>query len=164
MVRFGRFLLLLASALSLHCAAGFAQDRPGACKAKTAGFYLQYPEYAAPKAPVASAPGMLVSLTGTLGDPVRGRQTLIDKSKGDCLSCHKLATVDEPDQGEVGPPLDGVGSRYSEGQLRQMLVDPKAIFPDTIMPSFHTPDLPPEASLLTASEVEDLVAFLKSLK
>lgn len=157
-------MLVAGFAAAVQADKAGAQAAPGECKRKTAGFYLQYADLTLPKTLATSAPGMLVSLTGALGDPARGRNVLIDRAKGDCLSCHKLATADEPNQGEVGPALDGVGRRYTEAQLRQMLVDPKVYFPDTIMPSYHDPSGPAGASLLSAAEVEDLVAFMKSLK
>ncbi len=47
--------------------------------------------------------------------------------------------------------------------LRQVLVQPKAYFPDTIMPSYYKAE-GGEASILTAAEVEDLVAYLRTLK
>lgn len=161
MIRVVLLLLGVAGAVALPLKLAQAQS-PGQCKQKTAGFYLQYSDVMRQLS--TSTPGIAASLTGALGDPVRGRTVMIDRSKGDCLSCHKLATANEPDQGEVGPALDGVGGRFTEPQLRQMLIDPKVFFPDTIMPSYHAPGAPPQASLLSASEVEDLVAFMKSLK
>jgi sulfur-oxidizing protein SoxX len=68
------------------------------------------------------------------------------------------------DQGGIGPVLDGIGSRYSRPQLRQVVVEPKAYFPDTIMPSYYKTDGSTEAPILTAAEVEDLVAYLETLK
>jgi sulfur-oxidizing protein SoxX len=156
-----RFVLLLAG---LTAPLGAAAQTPGQCKAKAAGFYQQYADLSAPRIPVANAGGIAVSLTGALGDPARGREVLIDKVKGDCLSCHKLATADEPGQGEVGPALDGAGARYNEAQLRQIIINPQVYFPDTIMPSYHNVQAGAQGSLLSAAEVEDLVAFLKTLK
>ncbi len=135
------------------------------CKRKTAGFYLldAPPAGSLPQAfPPQSMP---VSLTGALGDPERGRQLLFNRQKGDCLTCHKLSTVGSvADQGGVGAALDGVAGRLSEAQLRQVVVEPKAYFPDTMMPSYYKADGGGEAPILTAAEVEDLVAYLKTLK
>ena len=135
------------------------------CKRKTAGFYL----IDAPPAgnlPLAFPPQSIpVSLTGATGDAERGRQLLVNRQKGDCLTCHKLSTVGTvADQGGVGAALDGVAGRFSEAQLRQLLVEPKAYFPDTMMPSYYKAGSGGEAPILTAAEVEDLVAYLKTLK
>jgi sulfur-oxidizing protein SoxX len=135
------------------------------CKRKTAGFYLLETAAGASHRLSLSLQGITASLTGALGDPERGRELLINRQKGDCLSCHKLgmlATI--ADQGGVGPALDGIAQRYSEAQLRQILVEPKAYFPDTIMPTYYKVEEGGEAPILTAAELEDLVAYLKTLK
>jgi len=106
--------------------------------------------------------GLPASLTGAPGDAEKGRDVLVSRQKGDCLSCHKVTTLDgAAGQGAIGPVLDGVGSRYNDAQIRQVLIDPKALFPDTIMPSYYASGSP---SVLTAAEVEDLIAFLQTLK
>ena len=79
--------------------------------------------------------------------------------------------VDEPFHGRIAPPLVGVGARYTEGQLRMRVVDPKVFNPMTAMPSFykvkgmHRPLPEFEGKpILTAQEVEDVVAYLTTLK
>ena len=135
------------------------------CKRKTAGFYLLDTNASGPHSLALSLQSMPLSLTGVLGDPERGRQLLVNRQKGDCLSCHKLGVMAAvPDQGGIGPPLDGAGSRFSKPQLRQVVVEPKAYFPDTIMPSYYRAGASGEAPILTAAEVEDLVAYLDTLK
>ena len=111
------------------------------------------------------------SLTGVPGDPANGRKVFMNRKKGNCLACH--ANSDMADQlfhGEVGPPLDGVGSRLSEAEIRGMLVNSKMTFPDTIMPAFYRNEgftRPLEKfkgkTILTAQEVEDVVAYLLTL-
>ena len=73
--------------------------------------------------------------------------------------------------GKIGPTLDGVASRYTEGEIRMLVVSPKKAFPDTIMPSFHRNDGFIRVigdckglAILTADRLEDIVAFLKTLK
>lgn len=135
------------------------------CRRKTAGFYLQDANGDGPRKLTISLQSMPSSLTGALGDAERGREILVSRQKGDCLSCHKVTTLGSvSDQGSIGPVLDGIGSRYNDGQLRQMVVEPKAYFPQTIMPSYFKAAGSSEASVLTAAEVEDLVAYLKTLK
>lgn len=135
------------------------------CKRKTAGFYLLDANPDAPTKLAFSLQSMPLSLTGALGDPERGRKLLTDRQKGDCLSCHKLAAAGPvANQGAIGPALDGIGSRFSRPQLRQVVVEPKAYFPNTIMPSYYKTGDRGETPILTAAEVEDLVAYLEILK
>ncbi len=67
-------------------------------------------------------------------------------------------------QGAIGPALDGVATKYDVPQLRQLVADSKVYFPGTIMPSYYKPAGAAEPSVLTAGDVEDLVAYLKTLK
>lgn len=113
------------------------------------------------------------SLTGKPGDPKAGAKVFANKKLGNCLACH--ANKDMANQlfhGEVGPALDGVASRYKPGQLRAIVVNSKAVFgPDTVMPGFYSlkvgvhvrKDLVGK-TILTANEVEDVVAYLNTLK
>lgn len=144
---------------------GSKQAASAECKRKTAGFYLQDANIGGPHSLALSLQSMPLSLTGVLGDPERGRQLLINRQKGDCLSCHKLGVIAAvAEQGGIGPALDGVGARFSKPQLRQVVVEPKAYYPDTIMPSYYRAGASGEPPILTAAEVEDLVAFLETLK
>src|SRR5271157_617511 len=144
---------------------GSHQALSAECKRKTAGFYLLDANTSGPRNLALSLQSMPLSLTGALGDPERGRQLLVNRQKGDCLSCHKLGVMAAiADQGGIGPALDGVGSRFSRPQLRQVVVEPKTYFPDTIMPSYYKTDGSTEAPILTAAEIEDLVAYLETLK
>ena len=144
---------------------GSHQALSAECKRKTAGFYLQDTNASGPRSLALSLQSMPLSLTGALGDPERGRQLLVNRQKGDCLNCHKLGVMAAvADQGGIGPVLDGVGGRFSKPQLRQVVVEPKAYFPDTIMPSYYRAGASGEAPILTAAEVEDLVAYLETLK
>lgn len=67
-----------------------------------------------------------------------------------CLACHAL----HGQGGTVGPALDLVGDRIAAEEMRQRLVDPKAVKADALMPK-----LP-----LTEADVTELVAFLTTLK
>lgn len=119
------------------------------------------------------------SLTGQPGDPERGAEIVSNKSKGNCVACHQISAMpDVPFQGNIGPALDGAADRWSEAQLRGIVADAKKTFEGTIMPSFYKTgpyirpgdgftgkaakgDLPP---LLSAQEIEDVVAYLMTLK
>ena len=117
-------------------------------------------------------PAIEKSLTGKAGDPVNGRKVAINRKKGNCLACHTVTILkDVPYHGEVAPTLDGVAERYQPAQLRMMIVDQKKYFPDTIMPAmYRKADLHRVAkkfqgkTILTAQEVEDVLAFLLTLK
>lgn len=110
-------------------------------------------------------------LTATPGNPARGRQLVRDMGHVTCLICHALPIPEEPDHGAVGPSLSDIASRASIGQIRLRLVDPKALNPQTIMPSYYrlaglTRVEAPyrDRPIYSAQQVEDVVAYLASLK
>ena len=112
-----------------------------------------------------------VSLTGTLGDPARGRAIVANRSVGLCLLCHGGPLPEERFQGTLAPGLAGAGARWSPAQLRLRLVDGARLNPDTIMPSYYrTSGLRRVAkafedkTILTAQQIEDVVAWLATLK
>ncbi len=111
------------------------------------------------------------SLTGHPGDATRGRQVVGDRQLSACLLCHSGPFPDPHLQGSVAPPLDGVGSRLTAGQIRLRLVDPHKLNPDTIMPAYYVVDGLNRVGLawqgrpiLTAEQIEDVVAFLLTLR
>ncbi len=121
-------------------------------------------------APAAQAAG-LASLTGKAGDAAQGRELVVDRKKGNCLACHVMPIPEEQDHGRIGPDLTEVATRLGEAELRQQVVDPKVVNPDSVMPSFHkTEGLHRVAKamvgkpILTAQEIEDVVAYLLTLK
>jgi sulfur-oxidizing protein SoxX len=109
---------------------------------------------------------------GKRGDAERGRELSFDRSKGNCIACHALPVPEAEFPGEIGPSLAGVGERLSEGQIRLRVVDPKQVNPETIMPGFyrhpkhfnHVKKKYRGRTLLSAQEIEDLVAYLVTLK
>jgi sulfur-oxidizing protein SoxX len=110
------------------------------------------------------------SLTGATGDPARGRTVVIDRRLGACLLCHTGPFAEEKFQGTLAPDLSGAGSRWSEGQLRLRLVDPTRLNADTIMPAYYRVEGLTRVGLawrgkpiLTAEEIEDVIAFLATL-
>jgi sulfur-oxidizing protein SoxX len=115
--------------------------------------------------------GIPESLTGVRGDPARGRAIVASRQAGLCLLCHSGPFPEERFQGDLAPDLRGAGSRWSEAQLRLRLVDPARLNPATIMPAYHrTEGLVRVAPawrgrpVLTAEQIEDVVAFLTTLK
>ena len=115
--------------------------------------------------------GIPASLTGTAGDPARGRAIVVDRRLGTCLLCHSGPFPEEKFQGNLAPDLSGVGSRWSPGQMRLRLVDASRLNPDTIMPSYYRVEglIRLGAAwrgkpILTAGQIEDVVAVLMTLR
>lgn len=118
------------------------------------------------------------SLSGTAGDPAVGQEVMSQRSQGNCVACHQVSELSAAFQGNVGPSLDGAGDRWDEAQLRGIVSNAKMTFPDSIMPSFYKTSgfirpgngytgkaaegaLEP---LLTAQQIEDVVAYIATLK
>jgi sulfur-oxidizing protein SoxX len=110
-------------------------------------------------------------LTGTRGEPARGRAIVASRQTGLCLLCHSGPFPEERFQGTIGPDLTGAGARWSEGQLRLRVVDSTLINPDTIMPPYYRVEGLNRVArafrgrpILTAEQIEDVVAYLASLR
>ena len=102
-----------------------------------------------------------------------GRKYFANRKLGNCLACHTNSEMNEQlFHGEVGPPLEGVASRYTEPELRAIVVNAKAVFgPETVMPGFYSLDVGKNVrkdlvgkTILTAEQVEGIVAYLGTLK
>ena len=113
----------------------------------------------------------LGSLTEQPGDATRGREIVKNRQVGLCLLCHTGPFPDERFMGNLAPDMSGAGSRWSESQLRARIVDARQFNPDTIMPPYHSikglEHVGPSfrgKPLLTAEQVEDVVAFLMTLR
>jgi sulfur-oxidizing protein SoxX len=105
------------------------------------------------------------------GDATRGRAIVANRSVGLCLLCHSGPIPEERFQGTLAPSLAGAGTRWSDGQLRLRIADGARLNPDTIMPPYYrTIGLQRVAkgfeskTILTAEQVEDVVAYLATLK
>ena len=111
-----------------------------------------------------------VSLTGTPGDPARGRAIVINR-QNTCLLCHSGPFPDERFQGDLSPNLKGTGARWTAGELRLRMVDASRLNPATIMPSYYKVDGLTRVGtawrgkpILTAEQIEDVVAYLTTLR
>jgi sulfur-oxidizing protein SoxX len=111
------------------------------------------------------------SLTGVPGDAVRGRAIVTNRQVGLCLLCHSGPFAEERFQGTLAPSLAGAGARWSAGQLRLRIVDGRRLNPATIMPSYYRVDHLTRVggawrgqSILSAQQVEDVVALLATLR
>jgi sulfur-oxidizing protein SoxX len=120
------------------------------------------------------AAGLLALCLGpafAAGDPERGRQIVASRQVGLCLLCHSGPFPEERFQGDLAPDLRGVGSRFSEAQIRERVVDPSKVNPDTIMPAYYRTDgltrVAPAfkgKTIFTAEQIDDVVAYLLTLK
>jgi L-cysteine S-thiosulfotransferase len=119
----------------------------------------------------AQAHSMPESLTGKPGDPARGRAIVANRTVGLCLLCHSAPIREERFQGNLAPDLAGAGARATPAQLRLRIVDAARLNPDTIMPPYYRVDGLDRVArnfrgktILTAEQIEDVVAYLASLK
>ncbi len=110
-------------------------------------------------------------LTRQPGDPAAGRAIVASRQLGLCLLCHTGPFPEEPQQGNLAPSLAGAGARWSAGQLRLRRIDARLLNPDSIMPPYYNPALLQRVGsawqdkpLLQAQQIEDVVAFLSSLR
>lgn len=148
----------------------------------TAGFVASaaYAEDVKPTAVSYNEGAVEQSLSGVAGDAANGRVIVGDKGQGNCVACHVVSDLaDVPFQGEIGPMLDGAGDRWSEAELRGIVANAKIMFEDSMMPSFYRTEgftrpgdaytgkaADPETfgPLLSAQQIEDVVAYLATLK
>ncbi len=115
--------------------------------------------------------GIPKPLTSTPGNPAAGMAIVENRKLGNCLACHSLPIKGAADPGNVGPNLAHVVSYTSPAVLRLRVVDPKQIDPQTIMPAYYRlaglTDVEKKFAgkpILTAQQIEDVVAYLASLK
>ncbi len=113
------------------------------------------------------------ALTDQPGNPEEGAKAFRDSKAGNCLACHANKAMNKDlFHGNVGPEMNGVAGRYEPAQLRAILVNSKAVFgPQTVMPGFYTLDVGINVreesvgkTVLSAQQVEDIVAYLGTLK
>jgi len=174
--------LVVALAVTLGSTASFAQKKKSKCKDGETDKIAKYELGKGTNLDQA----INASLTGQPGDAKKGLKWITSRKLGNCIACHevkKIADLAKADDlksqksygfhGAVGPALDGVADRYSEGELRLIVVDIKKAMPDadSIMPSFHRADGFTRVhkdcvgfNMLSAERVEDVVAYLKTLK
>lgn len=119
----------------------------------------------------ASAARFAQSLTDVAGDAERGRAVAFDRERGNCIVCHAIPAPDMAYHGNLGPPLAGIGSRRGAAGLRLRLVDSRLMDPRSLMPPYHSTEglvrvgtRYASRPVLTAQEIEDVIAFLSSLR
>jgi sulfur-oxidizing protein SoxX len=117
------------------------------------------------------AKGIQIPLVAGQPDPANGRRIVSDRRKGLCLLCHSGPFPEERFQGTLAPSLAGAGSRLTEAGMRLRIIDSRRINPESLMPAYFRHEgltgvgaAWKGRTILSASEVEDVVAFLMTLK
>ncbi len=115
--------------------------------------------------------GLPEALEGAVGDAARGRAIVASRQAGLCLLCHAGPIPEERFQGNLAPDLAGAGRRWTAAQLRLRLVDPRQLNPESIMPAYYRSTGLTRVGrawegkpLLNAQQIEDVVAYLATLK
>ena len=116
---------------------------------------------------------VMASVSGVAGDAAAGRMAFANRKQGNCLACHVNSDMKEQQfHGEIGPSLDGVNERYKASELRAILIDAKkSLSETTMMPGFYSLNLGvritdkfKDKTILSAQQVEDILAYLQTLK
>jgi sulfur-oxidizing protein SoxX len=112
-------------------------------------------------------------LAGAKGDPARGAALISNRHRSLCTLCHSVPFSEPHLHGTLAPDLNRVGARLSEGQIRLRVVDMKRLVSETIMPSYyriadgegrHVAAGWRGKPILTGRDIEDIVAYLTTLK
>ncbi len=128
------------------------------------------PEAAAP-APAAETPA--VDAPSALSGEALETAAIAAITKGTCLACHQISSVPGA-VGTLGPNLDNIGAvagtrvdgLSAQEYLLESILDPNAfIVPDCPMgPCLPNVMLPNLADILTAEEIDTIVAYLATLE
>jgi sulfur-oxidizing protein SoxX len=115
--------------------------------------------------------GEIRSPLADAGDAARGRAVVLSRESGNCFLCHAFPDAGDAPLGNIGPPMSGVGARLSSGQLRLRMVDSARVSPHSVMPAYYRVEGLRQVAaayrgkpLLTAQQVEDVVAYLAQLR
>ncbi|HEV8440970.1 MAG TPA: CopD family protein [Methylomirabilota bacterium] len=96
------------------------------------------------------------------GDPAHGREVFVALG---CYACHSIRGEKLPASSGLGPELTGVGQHHPAGYLLESVLNPNAVIVQG--PGYTGPDgksiMPDFRGQLSASDLIDLVAYLKSL-
>lgn len=107
----------------------------------------------------------------SMSQAAQGAAIVANRTVGLCVLCHAVPGVPVTQSGTIGPSLAGVGARWSAEQLREHLVSPERLNPNTVMPSASRVEgfirLAPARRgqpLLTEAQIDAVVAYLVTLK
>lgn len=88
--------------------------------------------------------------------PLDGKALALDRSKGNCITCHEFKGGDFP--GSIAPPLNDMKARFPDRkELTAIIEDETARNPQTVMPPFG------RNLILTDKEISAIVDFLYQL-
>ena len=115
--------------------------------------------------------GIPTPLTQQPGDATRGRAIVTNRQVGMCQLCHQVPGSSDRFQGDIATNLAGAGARWTAPQLRLRLVDSRRVNADSVMPAYFKVDALHrvgatwrDQTILNAQQIEDVVAWLVSLK
>ena len=115
--------------------------------------------------------GIPIALTTQPGDAARGREIAANRQVGLCVLCHQLPMAADRFQGDIATSLAGAGARWTAPQLRLRIVDSRRVNADSVMPAYFKVDALHRVGatwrdqpILNAQQIEDVVAWLVSLK
>jgi len=103
----------------------------------------------------------IVAETGQLhaGDAKKGEQIFFKHATVNCMLCHTF----KGQGSSVGPPLDGLASRFSKDYIHESLVEPAKVLAKGYEVLGASP-MPPLGLILKPQELADLEAYLQTLK
>src|SRR3569833_108064 len=88
--------------------------------------------------------------------PLDGKALALDRSKGNCITCHEFKGGDFP--GSVAPPLNDMKARFPDRkELTAIIEDETKRNPETVMPPFG------RNLILNDKEISAIVDFLYQL-
>ena len=93
------------------------------------------------------------------GDPKRGEELFFTSPTAACSSCHAVSGKG----GDIGPILDGIAVRGDRTYILESLMDPNAKLAQGFENLPISP-MPPLGALLKEQELEDIIAYLTTLK
>jgi len=117
----------------------------------------------------AAAP--LLDLNSIALSPELGLAVYTEREQGHCVLCHAVSSLAVPFQGDVGPTMDGIGSRLTPAQIRYRIVDASRLNADSVMPPYYRTEGLNQVgadyvgkTALSAEQIEQLVHYLSQLK
>jgi sulfur-oxidizing protein SoxX len=117
---------------------------------------LRFPRLPAAGFAVALVLGALSAQATTADRVAAGKSLAMERSKGNCLACHRIEDGELP--GTIGPPLVAMKVRFPErAALREQICDATIRNPDSRMPPFC------RHRILAESEVELIIDYLYTL-
>jgi putative membrane-bound dehydrogenase-like protein len=93
------------------------------------------------------------------GDPVLGEAIFRTSAIANCIACHTVGGTG----GAVGPRLDGIAATKDAAYIRESVLDPNAKLAEGYAQLGISP-MPPMSLILKSQEIEDVVAYLLTLR